>query len=199
MATTTTTTRGAAVAARDALALAHLAEADRLARASHRRLRGLAELDDLQQVARLALLRAAGRCQPDAEPLPYLRACVAGALRQHVRDRVRLVRVPRRLHEAGSVPLGHDSLDATQDGAPAPLEQLSAPEPGDDDAMGQGDAEALALLVEQLPAADAAALRLTVLQGLSLRDAGAALGLSRMTVQRAQRRALATLRAQLEA
>jgi RNA polymerase sigma factor (sigma-70 family) len=52
----------------------------------------------------------------------------------------------------------------------------------------------LAELVEQLPAAEAAALRLTVLEGLSYRQAAAQLGRSAMTVLRAQRRALESLR-----
>lgn len=75
------------------------------------------------------------------------------------------------------------------------LDQLVAP------ASPSLEQEALVLeqLVEQLPAAQAAALRLTVLEGLSLRTAGKRLGLSAMTVQRAQQRAIATLRQQLVA
>ena len=56
---------------------------------------------------------------------------------------------------------------------------------------------ALEQLVEQLPAAQATALRLTVLEGLSLRAAAAQLQISPMAVQRAQKKALATLRQQL--
>jgi hypothetical protein len=41
---------------------------------------------------------------------------------------VRLVRVPRRLHEQGQCPLGHLSLDATAEGEPSMLDQLAAPE-----------------------------------------------------------------------
>jgi RNA polymerase sigma factor (sigma-70 family) len=52
-------------------------------------------------------------------------------------------------------------------------------------------------LVEQLPAAQATALRLTVLEGLSLRAAAAQLQISPMAVQRAQKKALAALRQQL--
>ena len=61
------------------------------------------------------------------------------------------------------------------------------------------DAEELAVeqLVEQLPAAQATALRLTLLEGLSLRAAGLKLGLSAMAVQRAQKKAIAALRLQL--
>ena len=53
--------------------------------------------------------------------------------------------------------------------------------------------------MEQLPTAQAAALRLTVLEGLSLREAGRRLGISPMTVQRAQQKALVALREQVMA
>ena len=51
-------------------------------------------------------------------------------------------------------------------------------------------------LVEQLPAAQATALRLTVLEGLSLRQAATRLEISCMLVQRAQKKAIAALRYQ---
>lgn len=63
---------------------------------------------------------------------------------------------------------------------------------------GHGGAQpALQQLVEQLPAAKATALRLTVLEGLSLRAAAALLQISPMAVQRAQKKARAALRQQL--
>ncbi|MEA5473299.1 sigma factor-like helix-turn-helix DNA-binding protein [Synechococcus sp. CCY9201] len=52
-------------------------------------------------------------------------------------------------------------------------------------------------LVEQLPAAQATALRLTVLESLSLRAAAERLEISAMSVQRAQKKAIAALRQQL--
>jgi len=48
-----------------------------------------------------------------------------------------------------------------------------------------------------LPASKAKALRLTVLEGLSLRAAAAQLQISPMAVQRAQKKALAALRQKL--
>ncbi len=42
---------------------------------------------------------------------------------------MRLVRVPRRLHEQGECPLRHLSLDASVDGEPCLLDQLASPEP----------------------------------------------------------------------
>ena len=56
---------------------------------------------------------------------------------------------------------------------------------------------ALEQLVDQLPAAQAAALRLTLLEGLSLRAAAERLQISPMSVQRAQKKAIEALRQQL--
>ena len=109
---------------------------------------------------------------------------------------MRLVRVPRRLHEQGHCPLGHFSLDASADGEPCLLDQLASPE---SELPASGAAQQLALeqLVDQLPAAQATALRLTLLEGLSLRAAARRLQISPMAVQRAQKKAIAVLRQQL--
>lgn len=190
----TTTTQAAAFATRDRLARRYLPEADALAGAMARRLRGLAELDDLRQEARIALLIAAARVTPGLDPLPYLSRSVAGALRRYVRDRVRLVRVPRRAHEAGGYPLGHASLDAPMtEGGPAFIDLLEAPEPEDDTPRDALAAE-VAQMAERLPAADAAALRLLVMEGRSIREAAAILGTSPMTASRRRDRAVDAIR-----
>jgi RNA polymerase sigma factor (sigma-70 family) len=182
--------------ARDALVLEHLPLADAIASVTARRLFPLVEREDLIQVAREALVRSAPRCRAGEPAEPYLRRCIQGALQHHLRDRVRLVRVPRRLHEQGQCPLGHSSLDAPADGEPCMLDQLAAPEgePAISEAI---HGLALEQLVEQLPAAQATALRLTVLEGLSLRQAAERLEISAMSVQRAQKKAIAALRQQL--
>ena len=185
-----------ALRARNALVLEHLSLADALASAAARRLFPLVEREDLIQVAREALVRSAPRCRAGEPAAPYLRRCITGALQHHLRDRVRLVRVPRRLHEQGQCPLGHGSLDASPDGEACLLDQLAAPEaePASSEAM---NGLALEQLVDQLPAAQATALRLTVLEGLSLRQAAERLEISCMSVQRAQKKALDALRQQL--
>ena len=182
--------------ARNALVLEHLPLADAIASATARRLFPLVEREDLIQVAREALVRSAPRCRAGEPAGPYLRRCITGALQHHLRDRVRLVRISRREHEKGSCPLGHISLDATADGEPCLLDQLAAPEaePAISEAM---NGLALEQLVEQLPAAQATALRLTVLEGLSLRLRPERLEISAMSVQRAQKKAIAALRQQL--
>jgi len=185
-----------ALRARNALVLEHLPLADAIASATARRLFPLVEREDLLQVAREALVRSAPRCRAGEPAAPYLRSCISGALQHHLRDRVRLVRVPKRVHEAGDCPLGHSSLDASFAGEPCLLDQLASPE---QEAAGPADDQALALeqLVDQLPAAQATALRLTVLEGLSLRAAAEQLEISAMSVQRAQKKALEALRQQL--
>jgi RNA polymerase sigma factor (sigma-70 family) len=185
-----------ALRARDSLVLKHLPLADAIASVTARRLFPLVEREDLIQVAREALVRSAPRCRAGEPAEPYLRRCIQGALQHHLRDRVRLVRVPRRLHEQGQCPLGHVSLDASCDGEPCLLDQLAAPEaePAMSEAM---NGLALEQLVDQLPAAQATALRLTVLEGLSLRQAAERLEISCMSVQRAQKKALGALRQQL--
>jgi RNA polymerase sigma-B factor len=204
-----------ALRARDALVLEHLplAVAERfraavaIATAAARRLFPLVEREDLIQVAREALVRSAPRLRAGEPPAPYLRRCISGALQHHLRDRVRLVRVPRQVHEQGQCPLRHLSLDASPDGEPCLLDQLAAPEaePALSEAV---NGLALEQLVEQLPAAQATALRLTVLEGLSLRQAAERLEISCMSVshrevrfaaQRAQKKAIAALRLQLQA
>jgi RNA polymerase sigma-B factor len=185
-----------ALKARDALVLEHLPLADAIASAMARRLFPLVEREDLIQVAREALVRSAPRCRSGEPAGPYLRRCISGALQHHLRDRVRLVRVPRRLQEQGQCPLGHNSLDASTDGEPCLLDQLAAPEA--EPAMSAAiHGLALEHLVDQLPAAQATALRLTVLEGLSLRQAAERLEISAMSVQRAQKKAIAALRQQL--
>ncbi len=184
-----------ALKARDALVLEHLPLADAIASAMARRLFPLVEREDLIQVAREALVRSAPRCRAGEPPAPYLRRCITGALQHHLRDRVRLVRIPHRLHEQGTCPLGHFSLDASADGEQCLLDQLASPEP--EPASSGAEQLALEQLVEQLPAAQATALRLTLLEGLSLRAAAERLQISAMSVQRAQKKAIAALRQQL--
>jgi DNA-directed RNA polymerase specialized sigma subunit len=94
-----------ALRARDALVLEHLSLADAVASAVARRFFPLVEREDLIQVAREALLRSVLRCKAGEPAEPYLRRCISGALQHHLRDRVRLVRIPRRLHEQGQCPL----------------------------------------------------------------------------------------------
>jgi RNA polymerase sigma-B factor len=88
-------------AALDALAAAALP----LARALARRFRQRGETEeDLVQVACLGLLKAAERFEPEqGTPFgAYATSLMVGEIRHHLRDRVGVLRLPRRLQEAGA-------------------------------------------------------------------------------------------------
>jgi RNA polymerase sigma-B factor len=77
------------------------------------------------------------------------------------------------------------------------MEQLltvERPEPLSDGEGAEGRGSELEALLAALPPDQAAAVRLTLLEGLSLRAAAAQLGVSRSTVHRAQRRGVESLR-----
>jgi RNA polymerase sigma factor (sigma-70 family) len=179
---------------RDAIALAHLSLADQIASATARRLRGLLDRDDLIQIAREALLHAAARCDANRPPEPYLRRCITGAIQRHIRDGVRLVRISRRAHEQrrGQWPLSHLSLDIPHpSGQGSWLEHLPSASP-----TGSTQEASIDALIDQLPAAQAAALRLTLLQGRSIRGAASSLGISASSLHRLRTAALQALRDQ---
>ena len=176
--------------------LERLPLADAIASVMVRRLFPLVKREDLIQVAREALVRSAPLCRAGEPPAPYLRRYISGALQRHLRDRVRMVRISHRLHEKRCWPLGHFSLDAGANGEPCLLDQLASQEP-ELPARRVERQLALEQLVDQLPASQAIALRLTVLEGLSLRAAAQRLEISAMSVQRAQKKAIGALRQQL--
>lgn len=132
-----------ALRARDALVLELLPLADAIASVMARRLFPLVEREDLIQVAREALVRSTPRCRAGEPAAPYLRSSISGALQHHLRDQVRLVSLPLRLHKQGCCPLGHASLDAPAAGEHSLLHPLepSHTEPS------------LEQLVDELPAA----------------------------------------------
>ena len=165
--------------------LEHLALADGIASGFARRYGDLLERDDLIQEARLELVRAAARCRGN-RPQPYLRRCIQGALQHYLRDRALLVRLPAR--QRGAVPWRHLSLDGPLAGRLEQLLVAERQEPLSDGEGAEGRWRELEALLAALPPDQAAAVRLTLLEGLSLRAAAAQLGVSRSTVHRAQRR-----------
>lgn len=94
------------------LILDHLSLAARLARGY--RGRGV-DLEDLEQVARLALVKAAAGFDEDRGAFPaFATATIRGELKRHFRDRAWGVRPPRRVQEL-QARLGaeHDGTDIT--------------------------------------------------------------------------------------
>jgi RNA polymerase sigma factor (sigma-70 family) len=174
--------------------------ADSIASGFHRRGCRLIELDDCRQVARMALWLACGRIEDPVSAPAYLSRCIRGALLHHARDLGRAIRVPRREQEkqGSSYPWVLASLDQ-----PAPcgdgtlLDRIAAeaPEPASEPARA---AVALELL-DQLPARQAAVLRLRHLQGLSCREAARELGIGHGSVSRAEQQGLLQLRRALGA
>lgn len=177
-----------------AMVLAHLDHADTIAKGFAGQYAGLIERDDAIQVARLALVRIADRIDPEGDPRSYVGTTVRGALRHHLRDRGRLVRVSRREHEKGIWPMTHGSLDATDGDREPLLNRLVSPEADGPEI----DSDWLADALDQLPASQAAVLRLRFTEGHSLRQAATELELSHSTVSRIEKAALAVLREQLE-
>jgi RNA polymerase sigma factor (sigma-70 family) len=188
--------RSASHSCRDAVVREFLPLADALARRFQRRFPDLIELDDARQVARFELIRAAACLKAGFHPAPFLKPRIQGALQHYLRDHGRLVRVPRREHEKGIHPLGHQSLDAVGPSESPYLDALASPE-SEEPAVSEGLGVSADALLQSLPANEAAILRLRVLEGQSLRAVGRELGICSMTVSRYEKAALAALREQL--
>ena len=193
---------------RDALIRRFLPLADGLARRFHRRFCDLLERDDLIQVARLSLVQAAERINDERTAPGYFKRCVNGGLAHHLRDRSRLVRLPARAQNAA--PWQHLSLDAPlrQHGSAADtgtepglcrLDLLAAPESEATAETAAAAASELEQLLAQLQPRQAQALRLTLVDGHSLRQAARLLGVSAVTVCRERKQAIAQLRSALSA
>ncbi|MGL6134625.1 MAG: sigma-70 family RNA polymerase sigma factor [Prochlorococcaceae cyanobacterium] len=160
----------------------------------------LIELEDCRQVARMALWLAASRIEDPLSAPAYLSRSIRGALLHHARDLGRAIRVPRREQEKPGArhPWVLTSLDAPLPSGEGTFLDLVADE-APQAAPLSAEAEGLEQLLDQLPARQAAVIRLRHLQGLSCREVGAQLGVSAMSICRDERKALAQLRQQLQA
>lgn len=108
---------------RDQLVLDHLWLSDTIAR----RFRGRGEDDDdLQQVARCALLEAANRYQPDQGPFtPFAGPTISGVLKRHFRDHGWVVRPPRQTQQL-AVRITQQWSDIAQANGGVPTDQTLA-------------------------------------------------------------------------
>ena len=175
----------------DALFQQFLPLADSIARSLAAGSRVL-ELDDARQVAQMQLWLSCRQVSDPGSAAGYLRRCIKGALLHHLRDHGRLVRVPRRQHEQGGHPWSHQSLHAPLASGDLWIDQLEAPEQEQ-----SPEGASVEALLDRLPAAQAAVIRLSVLEGQSLRQIGQQLGMSAMSVQRRRQAGLAALKAEL--
>ena len=174
-----------------------LSLADSIALGFHRRGHQLIELDDCRQVARMALWLACSRIEDPISASAYLSRCIRGALLHHARDLGRSIRVPRREQEkpGAQIPWVLTSLDAPLPSGEGTLLDLVPDEaPEAEGESLSSEAQLLEGLLDQLPARQAAVLRLRHLQGLGCREAASELGISAMSVCRDERRALSQLR-----
>ena len=101
--------------------------------------------DDLEQVAMVALIKAAGRFDPERDTrfTTYASASIVGELKRHFRDKAWLMRVPRSVQETYlSLKTARDELTQTLGRTPTPAqlaEQLGTDEAAISDAMLAGD------------------------------------------------------------
>lgn len=190
---TTATRRNRRQATRtDRLFVEWLPLADSIARGFAAKGRHLIESDDARQVARAALWLACGRMEDPITAGAYLSRHIRGALLHHARDYGRAIRVPRSAQERGDhgIPWRLLSLE-TPAGDSGTIGDTIAARPAEPLEPG----EQILALLDQLPAEQAAALRLGYIDGLSLRQAGERLGCHGMTVKRNQARGIERLRA----
>jgi len=164
--------------------------------------------DDLVQVGMLGLIKAAERFdQPAAVPFSaFARPHIRGAILHYLRDQASLVRLPRRIEERAQQLLrdGGDT-DRPDDAmvlwqyrsknrwADIPEQWSSTTGTGLESLHTRDRYQALNAAMRKLPKQQRQAVHAVVLQGKSLRNAGSALGVSAMTVQRRLKQGLKTL------
>jgi RNA polymerase sigma-B factor len=143
----------------------------------------------------MALWIACKRIEDPVSAPAYLSRCIRGALLHHARDLGRTIRVSRREQEkpGTSYPWVLTSLDQLLPGGESTLLDLVVDQASETSHNSHAPAELVALL-DQLPARQAAVLRLRHLKGLGCREASLQLGTSRSSVSRDEQQALAKLR-----
>ena len=186
--------------------------------AGHYAKRSGLDRDDLKQVGRLGLLRAAeGYEQGQNKPFEvYARPHIKGAILHYLRDSVGLIRLPRRLQEQAQSSIKTSSSEsAKSQGMTAEIalnvqvyRRRQSWEPLDESRVAANQPEWQPLLMQErarrvwdaingLPTTEKRALIEVVIEGASLRGAGKKQGVSAMTMQRRLKRALAQLRQEL--
>ena len=174
--------------------------------------------DDLRQVGRLGLLRAARGYEQTRQRsfAVYAKPHIRGAILHYLRDNVGLIRLPRRLQEQAQATIKTTNVEADR------AQPLSAEmefklhtyrcrrgwEPLDESRQVSQQTSWQPLLekecsrrlwtaINRLVPEERKALVSVVLEGSSLRAAGRGQGVSAMTMQRRLKRALAQLRKEL--
>jgi RNA polymerase sigma-B factor len=162
--------------------------------------------EELEQVGALALVRAVDRRDPDRAPTlrAYLARCVEGEMRRHLRDRVAVVRIPRRVQaeaaEARRDPSSRAVVGERIATARRPLELregTAAPEPVELDEL----TLARALVSRASRALDTRERQIVLLRffcDCTQAEVAATLGVSQAHVSRLLATAMAKMRHRLE-
>ena len=157
------------------------------------------EVDDLQQVGLLGLLKAAERYE-SARDIPfaaYARPHIRGAILHYLRDRASIIRMPRSVQEPNrDMGAGFNAASQRRRLIQLQEDQLIQRSNSCDDLDLRTDRQQLAEAMTQLPDQERMALIQVVLKGQSLRKEAQRSGVSAMTVQRRVKRGLARLRDQ---
>jgi RNA polymerase sigma-B factor len=137
--------------------------------------------EELAQVGALALVRAVDRCEPDHEHLTaYLARCVDGEVRHYLRDRARVLRLPRAAEPPAIVSLDDDL-------------------PGDEGALADAllDHAVIVSAARRLDERERLIVLLVFFCDYTQAEAAAAIGISQPHVSRLLHAALRKLRRQL--
>ena len=190
---------------------------------AHRHDRRGAEHDDLVQAGSIGLLNAIDRYDPKRgeEFVAFAVPTVAGEIKRHLRDRASTVRLPRRLHEAGTrLPAAREELSARLSRPPTADElaaelgvthqdlgrlQTATAKPADPtEEAGASEIEtsdarvALSGAFRTLDETDRTILYLRFVEERSRREVATQLGMSQGALSRRADAALAKLRGELE-
>ena len=175
--------------------------------AIHYAFRSGQDRDDLIQVGRLGLIQASIRFrESDADSfIGFAKSHIRGAILHYLRDRIGLVRLPRRIEERGLQLSREQNVSGAEDSHILQLYGNKATWLSlDDDLMSSSETmldnverlehnQLIRTALMGLPDTERVAIQWVVIEGRSLRKTGAALGVSGMTIQRRVKRGLRQL------
>ena len=175
--------------------------------AIHYAFRSGQDRDDLIQVGRLGLIQASMRFrESDADSfIGFAKSHIRGAILHYLRDRIGLVRLPRRVEERGLQLSREQNVSGAEDSHILQLYGNKASWVSlDDDLMFSSETmldnverlernQLIQSALMALPKTERIAIQWVVIEGSSLRKTGAALGVSGMTIQRRVKRGLRQL------
>ena len=148
-------------------------------------------VEDMQQEARMALWIATGTFDPTrgVKPLTYFTHCVRGHLMHYIRDQLSLIRVPHRRYAAGErcVVISEAEL----------VEELQARDVAD--VIPDADAMELDRNLRGLPLERQRRVLLRLVRGDAPSKIAADEGIHKNSVSRYRRKAIARIRAKIEA